>query len=334
MKKSILYILCILISNVAISQQGKNISGKVYDAFTKEAIQGAVIADAKNKITTKENGSFTITTNETKITVTAVGYEPKSISISSENLAIALNPSQNILDQVVVTANKTNEKRSEAPIAITTISKQTIEDAKAQRIDAVLNKVSGVYMVNLGNEQHQMSIRQPMTTRSLFLYMEDGIPIRTTGVYNHNALLEMNLPAAKSIEVVKGPSSALYGGEAIGGAVNIITQSAPAYTGGNVSAQFNNTGYQRADGQIGTTIGKWGVLASGYYAKRKDGPVEHSDFNKTSISLRTDYKANEKLTWTTAPGCAFCRTWFPSTQRNASRHTIAGSICRSSSANR
>ena len=244
MKKSILYILCILISNVAISQQGKNISGKVYDAFTKEAIQGAVIADAKNKITTKENGSFSITTNETKITVTAVGYEPKSISISSENLAIALNPSQNILDQVVVTANKTNEKRSEAPIAITTISKQTIEDAKAQRIDAVLNKVSGVYMVNLGNEQHQMSIRQPMTTRSLFLYMEDGIPIRTTGVYNHNALLEMNLPAAKSIEVVKGPSSALYGGEAIGGAVNIITQSAPAYTGGNVSAQFNNTGYQ------------------------------------------------------------------------------------------
>ena len=298
MKKSILYILCILISNVAISQQVKNITGKVYDAFTKEAIQGAVIADTKTKIATKENGSFTITTNETKITVTAVGYEPKSISISSENLAIALNPSQNILDQVVVTANKTNEKRSEAPIAITTISKQTIEDAKAQRIDAVLNKVSGVYMVNLGNEQHQMSIRQPMTTRSLFLYMEDGIPIRTTGVYNHNALLEMNLPAAKSIEVVKGPSSALYGGEAIGGAVNIITQSAPAYTGGNVSAQFNNTGYQRADGQIGTTIGKWGVLASGYYAKRKDGPVEHSDFNKTSISLRTDYKANEKLTWT------------------------------------
>ena len=135
---------------------------------------------------------------------------------------------------MVVTANKTNEKRSEAPIAITTISKQTIEDAKAQRIDAVLNKVSGVYMVNLGNEQHQMSIRQPMTTRSLFLYMEDGIPIRTTGVYNHNALLEMNLPAAKGIEVVKGPSSALYGGEAIGGAVNIITQAAPAYTGGYI----------------------------------------------------------------------------------------------------
>ena len=37
-------------------------------------------------------------------------------------------------------------------------------------------------MVSLGNEQHQMSIRQPMTTKSLFLYLEDGIPVRTTGL--------------------------------------------------------------------------------------------------------------------------------------------------------
>ena len=76
-------------------------------------------------------------------------------------------------------------------------------------------------MVNLGNEQHQMSIRQPMTTKSLFLYLEDGIPIRTSGLYNHNALLEMNMAATKSIEVIKGPSSSLYGSEAIGGVVKL-----------------------------------------------------------------------------------------------------------------
>jgi len=298
MRYKIIFIIQVIITNAAFAQQNKQISGKVFDAFTKESIIGAVIADSKSTVTTKENGSFSISSADATLTITAVGYEPKKVSVSSENIAIALNPSQNILEQVVVTANKTTEKRSEAPIAITTISKQTIEETKAQRIDAVLNKVSGVYMVNLGNEQHQMSIRQPMTTKSLFLYMEDGIPIRTTGVYNHNALLEMNLPAAKSIEVIKGPSSALFGGEAIGGAVNIITQSAPAYTSGYISAQNNNTGFHRVDGQIGTTIGKWGVLASGYYAKRNNGPVEHSDFNKTAISVRADYKANDKLSWT------------------------------------
>ncbi|MBO9573825.1 MAG: TonB-dependent receptor plug domain-containing protein, partial [Chitinophagaceae bacterium] len=202
------------------------------------------------------------------------------------------------LEEVIITANRTLQKRTEAPIAIATISKQTIEDTKAQRLDNLLNKVSGVFMVNLGNEQHQMSIRQPMTTKSLFLYMEDGIPIRTTGVYNHNALLEMNLPAAKSIEVIKGPASALYGAEAIGGAVNIITQSAPTFTSGQVSIQANNTGYKRADFQAGTSIGKWGIIASGYYADKRNGPIEHSDFSKKAISVRTDYRPDENTTWT------------------------------------
>ena len=280
------------------SQINNLVSGKVFDAITKEPIHGAIIAALSIKTISNENGSFNLQTNSNKIIINAVGYDAKTIDITSKNLAISLSPSQKILDQVVVTANRTNEKRTEAPIAISIINKQTIDEAKAQRIDAVLNKVSGVYMVNLGNEQHEMSIRQPMTTKSLFLYMEDGIPIRTTGVYNHNALLEMNLPAAKTIEVIKGPSAAMYGGEAIAGAVNIITQAAPAYTGGNISTQFNNTGYKRVDGQIGSTIGKWGLLATGYYSTRKDGPVEHTDFNKTSISLRSDYKANDHLTLT------------------------------------
>jgi hypothetical protein len=67
-----------------------------------------------------------------------------------------------------------------------------------------VNKTPGVLMVNLGNEQHSMSIRQPMTTNAYYLYMEDGVPIRPMGVFNHNSLLEMNQFTVSSIEVVKG----------------------------------------------------------------------------------------------------------------------------------
>ena len=203
----------------------------------------------------------------------------------------------NDLQQVIVTASRIAQKRTEAPVAISIISQQTMEDAKANRLDWLVNKVSGVFMVNLGNEQHEMSIRQPMTTRSLFLYLEDGVPIRTTGVYNHNALLEMNTTAAKQIEIIKGPASSAYGAEAIGGAVNVITQAPPATTGGYISLQGTNNKYYRADAQAGATIGRLGLLVSGYHAERNNGPVQQSDFHKTALTLRGDYKINNSTTW-------------------------------------
>ncbi|MBA4198152.1 MAG: TonB-dependent receptor [Chitinophaga sp.] len=290
-------LLCMILHS-AKAQQAKTLTGKVFDAVSKEPIEGAVITDSKNKkAITDINGKFTITTQATQLTISSIGFTDKIIAIKENFLAISLQPANKQLQQVVVSANRTAEKRSEAPVAISVINKQTIEETKAQRLDALLNKTSGVFMVNLGNEQHEMSIRQPMTTSSRFLYMEDGIPLRTTGVYNHNALLEMNLPAAKSIEIIKGPSSALYGGEAIGGAVNVITQAAPAFTSGSISTQLNNTGYKRADAQLGTSLGKLGIIASGYIADKKDGPIEHSDFRKSAFTLRADYKFTNHLSW-------------------------------------
>src|SRR4029078_3435484 len=153
---------------------------------------------------------------------------------------IALQPVSSSLQEIVVSANREAVKRSEAPIAISLISTKMLRDTKPVTLDQVLNKVSGVYMVNLGNEQHEISIRQPMTTKSLFLYLEDGIPVRTTGLFNHNALLEMKRAATKSIEVIKGPSSSLYGSEAIGGVVNFISAVPTAQPVLKLTAQGNN----------------------------------------------------------------------------------------------
>lgn len=297
--KNILFLITILVINQSVlSQNNTIIKGKVIDAFTKEPLQNVTISDKKTITTSTTNGSFIISTAKDTITVSYIGYETQTLPIHHNQTAlIQLIQTNNLLQQVIVTGNKTAQKRSEASLSIAVINKQTIDDTKAQRIDNVLNKISGVFMVSLGNEQHQMSIRQPMTTKSLYLYLEDGIPIRTTGVYNHNALLEMNLTAAKSIEVIKGPASALYGGEAIGSSINIITQTAPAIANANVYFQINNLGYKRTDIQVGTTIGKLGILASGYYANQTNGVIDYSDFHKTAINIRTDYKANEHTTW-------------------------------------
>lgn len=297
--KKIIHVLVLCIPVLSFAQVNKTVTGKVFDAVTKEAIKSVTIKDAAGHITTTDaTGSFTIVTAGNEIQAACTGYSNITVGVTGKPLAIALQPIVRELTQVVVSANRTTEKRSEAPIAIAVISKQTIEDTKAQRLDMLLNKVSGVNMINLGNEQHEMSIRQPMTTNNLFLYLEDGVPVRTSAVFNHNALLEMNMTAAKSIEVIKGPSSALYGAEAIGGVVNLITQAPPAYTSGFVSAQVNNRGYKRFDAQAGTTAGKLGFIVSGYYANQTNGPIQYSDFHKSAITARMDYKIDNSTTWT------------------------------------
>lgn len=288
-----------LCSFVKIQAQN-TIKGKVFDAISKEGIEGAtiLIKGSATGTTSDPSGSFTLEAQgRTELVVSALGHKSRTLITAGGSVLISLTPSDNKLQEIVVSGNRTAQKRSESPIAIAIINKQTIDDTKAQRLDLLLNTVSGVNMINLGNEQHEMSIRQPMTTNNLFLYLEDGIPIRTSAVFNHNALIEMNMAAAKSIEVIKGPASALYGAEAIGGVVNLITQAPPAYTGGTVSVQGNDRGYKRVDAQIGGTYGKLGFIASGYYANQTNGPIQYSDFHKTASTYRLDYTIDPNTIW-------------------------------------
>ncbi len=278
-----------------------NIKGQVINALTKEAIPGATIlcADENNKcaVSTEAEGQFQMPCNCALLQVSSVGYTTQTIKQSESDLIITLKPATSLLQDVVVSATHGQRiQRSQAPIAISVVNTRMIHDTKATMADQLLNKISGVNMVSLGNEQHQMSIRQPMTTKSLFLYLEDGIPIRTTGLYNHNALLEMNLAATRSIEVIKGPSSSLYGSEAIGGVVNFLTSAPPAVPVLKLSSQVNNIGYRRMDIVSGFSKGKWGFAASGYYAGKRNGYLEYSDFNKGIVTLRADYRLSDRST--------------------------------------
>lgn len=274
---------------------------KIIDALTGEPIAGASIScadkDCRCGCTTNAAGEFEITcTGCTHHTITSVGYQAFLLPVGNHDAFITLSPAGGVMQEVVVSANREGVKRSEAPIAITAISPRTLQDSRSATIDQVLNKVSGVNMVSLGNEQHQMSIRQPMTTKSLFLYLEDGVPVRTTGLFNHNALLELNTAAVKSLEVIKGPSSSLYGSEAIGGVVNFITLAPAAVPLLRVSAQGSNQGYRKAELQSSFTKGRWGFVLSGYHARRREGYLPYSDFHKSTLTARADYRFSPTAT--------------------------------------
>ncbi len=283
----------------AIAHAQTVLKGKVIDAVTKEPVHGATVScscRAHSGITTAD-GAFQLQLHKDAdtLSISFIGYHSvKKVFAENREVFIELAPGQSMLQEVVISASREGVKRSQAAIAISSISTKTLQDTKPVSFDQVLNKVSGVYMVNLGNEQHQMSIRQPISTKSLFLYLEDGIPVRTTGLFNHNALLEMNMAAVKNIEVIKGPSSSLYGSEAIGGVVNFITAAPTVQPVAKVSVQGNTIGYRRADLQSSFKAGKWGFVFNGYYADKKNGFIDYSDFNKKTISARIDYRFSEK----------------------------------------
>ncbi len=280
------------------------VKGRVIDAYTKEALVGASVS--LNQSTTGtvsgRDGSFTVSTSQppASLLVSYLGYITQEMQVKGEFVLVSLVPSANQLNQVVVSASREAQVRTQTPVAISSISSQVLHDTKATTLDQVLNKVSGVYMVNLGNEQHTMAIRQPIGYKSLFLYLEDGIPIRTSGDFNHNALIEINMAALKTIEVIRGPASSLYGSEAIGGAVNFITQAPASVPTAKVQLETSNQGYRRTDFSASNTLGKVGIYAGGYYAAQRDGIISHSDFDKLAFTLRADYRINDRSKWVTS----------------------------------
>ncbi len=289
-----LSVLLLMASSIVFSQTG--INGKIIDAATNQALQGATISDLHNQtnIISDQTGNFYLPKKIDSIKISSIGYHTLKIVVSNLEMVIFLTPSFGNLNEVIVSGSREVQKRTEVPVAINVISKTQINDTKATRLDMLVNKVPGVFMVDLGNEQHSMSVRQPLGYNNLFLYLEDGIPIRTVGDFNHNALIEINQASLQRIEVIKGPASSLYGSEAVGGALNFITQSPSPFLSGKIQAEVGSLGYKRPDFNISNTYKKLGIYVGGYYADQNQSITEHNDFNKTALTLRADCAFNDK----------------------------------------
>ena len=281
---------------IALAQT--SIHGIVTDATTNVALTGATVKTATGitPVITNSQGQFSIHSDTAidSLIVSYTGFADKKVAVNNSNLTIALQPSFINLNEVVVSAAREAQARHEVPVAINVISKTTINDTKATRLDMLLNKVPGVFMVDLGNEQHSMSMRQPLGYNNLFLYLEDGIPIRTIGDFNHNALIEINQASLSRIEVIKGPASSLYGSEAVGGAVNFITQAPSATPFVKLQAEAGSFGYKRTDIALSNTFKKLGIYLGGYYALRDQNDNLHNDFHKAAVTLRADYTFSDR----------------------------------------
>lgn len=223
------------------------------------------------------------------VIVSAVGYERQAVTVvGTEPLDVRLAAATASLQAVVVTAGRGEQSRADAPLAIAALTAADLLATRPNTFAEALSRVPGVYMIDLGNEQHAMAIRQPFSLKPLYLYLEDGIPIRPAGLFNHNALIEVNQADLDRVEVVRGPGSALYGAGAVGGAVNFLTGRPTLEPAASVSLRSGGTGLTRADVAASGTIRRVGLAGGGYVSRQRRGPRDHSDADKLSATLRAD----------------------------------------------
>ena len=167
------------------------------------------------------------------------------------------------------------------------VKEKEIEQTRPAHPSEITSRIPGVHINVTGGEGHMTAIRQPISTSPVYLYLEDGIPTRSTGFFNHNALYEVNLPQAGSIEVNKGPGTSLYGSDAIGGVINVMTRPAPHQAEVEVNPEVGDHGWRRLLLSAGNSWGDDGLRAD-LNLTQTDGWRDATDYERQSGTLRWD----------------------------------------------
>ncbi len=163
------------------------------------------------------------------------------------------------LDDIVVTGTRQDSILKDLAGNTTVIGTPDIDFTAPQRPSEILNQVPGVNIQQGSGEEHLTAIRSPVLNGGAgagsFLYLEDGIPLRAAGFADVNGLLEANPEQSGSIEVVRGPGSALYGSNAVHGLINFIPRAPSATAATDLDGEIGMYGLRRMMASTSDTIG-------------------------------------------------------------------------------
>lgn len=282
-----------LVPQSAFSQEG-HWSGKVLDAETELPLQGAVVRllAARKTALTDINGRFDLPYPAAwpdTLEVRLLGYQITKKAINSrstieEGLILRIKPEAIRLDGVTISATREERPASENPVSVGRVDGTTIERINPAHPSRIANRIPGVWINATEGEGHMTAIRQPLSLLPQFLFLENGIPTRSTGFFNHNALFEVNIPQASSIEVIKGPGTALHGSDAIGGVINVETGRIPSESGVSLTGETGSFGFRRGLA-TGSHVGISDAFRLDFNWTDSDGWRRGTAYNRQSATL-------------------------------------------------
>lgn len=188
-------------------------------------------------------------------------------------VAVAEEAATQKLDEIVVTATKTEKIVEEAPASVTVVTQAEMQRRNISTVDDALAEIPGVFVKrSKGLMDSTSSVRmRGFSGDEYTLILIDGQPLNDayTGGVEWGALPTDNI---ERIEVIRGAASALYGGNAMGGVVNIITKT-PEKLEMKASAGYGTHNTQRYRGSVGNRFGDKLSLRIGYEQESTDGYV-------------------------------------------------------------
>ena len=244
--KFLLQVMLLCFSTAVVAQT--QISGTVSDNNGQPVPGASVVLDSNTGTVTDFDGNFTLNTSQSPpftITISSVGLETKSITVSSDAqaLTITLGASSTQLDEIVVSASRFAQRLFESPVTVEKFSLQQIQSTPSADHFNGLANLKQVNILEAGLVFSQVSLRgfNDIYNEGLVTLvdgMNNQAPVFGFAVGNIIGLHDIDL---QSVEILPGAASALYGADAYKGIIFMNSKNPFDHEGLDISYRFGNT---------------------------------------------------------------------------------------------
>ncbi len=286
-------VFALLFAFLATPLEAARVAGIVVDA-SGAPVAGARVTAGTATVTTGDEGTFELTTPDgaTEITASADGFATASLTVAgdSENARLVLRPAP-LVDAVLVTASR-GAARLSTPSATTVVTSAELLTSAAGSLDDALRNTPGFSLFRRSSSRVSNPTTQGVTLRgvsgsgaSRTLVLADGVPLNDpfgSWVYWNR----LPLAAIAREEIVRGATGDLYGADALGGVVQVLT-FAPGRTRFRATGEAGSHDTARFSGYGGASRGPWSMDAAGEWL-RTDGVFVVGEEARGVADVRAD----------------------------------------------
>lgn len=290
-----------------LSAQQATLVGRLVDSAAAVPLAEVQVAAAGRTARSDRDGRYrleALPVGSVEVTVRRIGYAQRTERVAlvagSNTLDLRLAPIAAQLTTVVVTATRDARSLVDVPVPVSVADSTTLQQGRTAGLHEVLRLAPGVQATSrFGLDDVNLSIRgsgvrTTFGVRGVAVVM-DGVPVTEPDGQTRLDILELG--AAKQVEVVRGPASALYGGTAAGGVVNVISRTPAESRGVSARVSTGSFGFRKYDGSFGsaTADGRLGVAVSGTWTE-SDGFRAHNTNLMKRLNLRGEWKPSARTT--------------------------------------